>query len=372
MDDVNRVVVEILPSTDLGGAEVALLARLRTLNRLGLLPRTLVVDLGSEPGRLAPDLGRYAPVFSAPPTGAVRWIRHLLVSMEADLVVCHSPRSAILTWLATRSLSSRTPYVVVAHSTILSESQLKAVILAIPLRFANRRARRVLAVSSAAARGPWARGSRDIQVAILGSQLIADEEVDAETLWPRKTRVRMLAMSRFTETKNYSALIDAIAIVQAELREAKAAFAVVGYGPTEDALKSQVDRNCIQDLVRIHPATDSPGAFMQHADVFLIPSSAEGGPLTLYEALLAGCRVITTNVGVAPDVVYGSDDTGLTIINRPDPHSLSDALIHMARQGPVPRYEREQRAQKFAYLDSSECALDTQRLIMFAASESRR
>lgn len=370
MDDVNRKIVEILPSTDLGGAEVALLARLRTLAKSDKLPSTTVVDLGMRAGQLASEIMHYANIEHAPSHGTVRWLHRLLVSLQADLVVCHSPRGAILTCLATRSVRPQLLYVVMAHGTIISESRLKSAFIRFPLRLANRNAAKVIAVSTPVASGEWARGAKKVEISILGSQLVGTEIAGKEPIWPIGTNVKMLSMSRLTPNKNYAMLINAVAQVQSELRQVGAVCALVGSGPSEAALKSQSQLLGVHDLIRFLPATASPGEIMKIADLFLIPSLSEGGPLTLYEALLAGCRILSTKVGVAPEIINKSDDAGLKVIKGLDPQEFGTSLLALAQQGPIPRYEREQRMKKFAYLDSSACALKTQRLIMSAASDS--
>ncbi len=358
-----QLVIEILASTDLGGAEIAVAERLQVLSDLGQLPDTMVVDLGVRPGVLAADIERFARCVQVPRRGLVLWLRNLILTVRPNVVICHSPRGAIAVLLATRWLTPVVPYVVVAHNTKISDRRLKVALLTGPLWWANRYANKVVGVSSAVLRGPWARGARQTQVAILGSQLKDSGDVAPSGVWPPDTRIKLLALSRFVPKKNYAMLLTALHRIHSELRESGAVCALVGYGPSETALREQTRLLGLEDVIVFHPATRSPGALMAQADIFLIPSVAEGGPLTLYEALLAGTRVVSTNVGAVDDILGNSDHAGIIVLGGFSESELSDAVVRLIRQGPVGRSERSTRAQKFAYLHISQSAPVVQSLL---------
>ena len=63
-------------------------------------------------------------------------------------------------------------------------------------------------------------------------------------------------------------------------------------------------------------------------DVFVLPSRAEGFSLALIEALAAGLPVVSTRVGIAPDIVTNGEQ-GL-LVSRGDGDSLRGALMTLA------------------------------------------
>jgi glycosyltransferase involved in cell wall biosynthesis len=63
-------------------------------------------------------------------------------------------------------------------------------------------------------------------------------------------------------------------------------------------------------------------------DVFVLPSRSEGFSLALLEGLTAGLPVISTRVGIAPDVV--EDGANGLLVERDDVHALADAMMRVA------------------------------------------
>jgi len=117
----------------------------------------------------------------------------------------------------------------------------------------------------------------------------------------------------------------------------------------------------ISEVVSVHGWVDPADGVIAAADTLLIPSVAEGGPLTLFEALLAGTRVMSTPVGASSDVLI-RDDQSLTLEGS-DRQSLSEGLLALANQSPVGQVERNSRRHRFRTLDVRSCAANFYELL---------
>lgn len=69
-------------------------------------------------------------------------------------------------------------------------------------------------------------------------------------------------------------------------------------------------------------------AALQNADIFILPSHAEGLPISLLEAMCAGIAVVVTPVGGIPSVV--DDEVQGLLVTPGDSHSIVVALTRLA------------------------------------------
>jgi glycosyltransferase involved in cell wall biosynthesis len=99
---------------------------------------------------------------------------------------------------------------------------------------------------------------------------------------------------------------------------------VVGEGPQEDRLRRRIDDEGLGDVVRLAGPSANAADELAAADVVVVPSIWESGPLVLAEAMELGRPVVTTPVGFAPQLV----EDGVTgrVVPVGDATALAQAL----------------------------------------------
>lgn len=139
----------------------------------------------------------------------------------------------------------------------------------------------------------------------------------------------ILCVGRLTPAKGQRLLLRAFAALPADL--SGATLTLVGGGPDEAALHRLAGELGIDGRVFFTGAqTESEVlAHMQRADLFCLPSFAEGIPVVLMEAMACGLPCVTTTACGIPELV-GSGDHGVLV--RPgDTEATSNALASLLR-----------------------------------------
>lgn len=138
--------------------------------------------------------------------------------------------------------------------------------------------------------------------------------------------VTLGTLARLDRVKGLDVLLEAVA----DLPEVT--LTVAGEGPERRALVEQARRLALGDRFRLLPWSDDARAVFDDLDVFVLPSRAEGFPLSIAEAMLAGRPVVATRVGsVAEAVVDGV--TGY-VVPPDDAPALRKALARLAASAP--------------------------------------
>jgi glycosyltransferase involved in cell wall biosynthesis len=89
--------------------------------------------------------------------------------------------------------------------------------------------------------------------------------------------------------------------------------------------------------------SDSVREFLACADVFVLASHSEAGPIALLEAMAMECACIITDVGDAREIIE-QGETGV-VINEPDSFQLLEAIREMHLLGSTRRQEMGRRAR---------------------------
>ncbi len=142
---------------------------------------------------------------------------------------------------------------------------------------------------------------------------------------PSPGPVRILTIARLHPIKGIDVLLEAAARLGGDEWE----WTVLGDGPQRASLEAQARALGVQGRVRFAGFHSDPAPFLDDADVFVLPSRAEGLPLALLEAMAAGLAVVASRCGSGVVEALESGAAGL-LVPPDDPAALAaavDALI---------------------------------------------
>lgn len=136
------------------------------------------------------------------------------------------------------------------------------------------------------------------------------------------------------KTKGLDVLIDAISILDKEIRE-KIQVVIIGDGPEMENLKLMISAGGgsasggeylrLQETIKLLGKIDNAAGYLKAFDIFILPSRKEGFPYTLLEAMQAGLPIIASNAGGNLEAV---GDAGILIASE-NPNQLCDAITRL-------------------------------------------
>ena len=116
-------------------------------------------------------------------------------------------------------------------------------------------------------------------------------------------------------------------------------FAIIGSGPQFEELKRKHETLNLNDRVILTGRRMDAAHLYKAFDIFVLPSSKEGMPITLMEAMVAHVPIIATNVGACPWMLK---DAGL-IVESNNQNQMSEAILKLA-DNPELRHNLSEKA----------------------------
>jgi glycosyltransferase involved in cell wall biosynthesis len=142
-------------------------------------------------------------------------------------------------------------------------------------------------------------------------------------------QAEILFVGRLLHGKGLPLLFEAVARLRRRGLDARVTIA--GDGPARDACATAARRAGLDDAVRFLGAVGQDGIreLYERADVFCLPSLAEGIPVVVMEAMAMEVPVVTTRIMGIPELVEDGEEGILVPPGRVDP--LADALERLVR-----------------------------------------
>lgn len=147
-------------------------------------------------------------------------------------------------------------------------------------------------------------------------------------------------VGRLVPVKNHRLFLAAAAGVAARVPGVR--FAIVGDGELRAALEAEVERLGLGGAVVFTGWQRDLADVYAALDVNVISSDNEGTPVSLIEALAAGCPVVSARVGGVGDLL--EDGRWGTLVAPGDADALADAIVRALTAPPTPEMTTAARA----------------------------
>ena len=145
---------------------------------------------------------------------------------------------------------------------------------------------------------------------------------------PASDRIRILAVGRLAEEKNYRRFLAVIARLR-QLEGKSIAGAIVGGGPLKDSLLEYArNLGLYPGVVEFRDPLSEMQPVYHAADIMVSTSDHEGTPNVIMEAMASGLPVVATRVGGVPDLVV-HDETGF--VCETDTYCLVESILKLIR-----------------------------------------
>ena len=183
-----------------------------------------------------------------------------------------------------------------------------------------RSADRITGVSAAVASHAGVLGASSSSVQVIPNGVDTSIFHPAESVPDMPT---VLAVGRLVPNKGMDTLIKSVPEVLARVPEAK--FVIAGAGPMDSSLRKLTESLGVGDSVEFLGHRSDVPDLLRGATVFARPSTLEGRPLTVLDAMATGLPVIATRVGGTPELITDGENGFLIPVG--DSHALAEAIL---------------------------------------------
>ncbi len=179
--------------------------------------------------------------------------------------------------------------------------------------------------------------------------------------------LRLAFVARLDHVKGLTILIDALAATRAAGHDVR--LTVAGDGPKRSHFERHAKRAGVAEAVTFtgYLGQDGVAEVLAAADAFVLPSFAEGVPVSLMEACASGLPVVATQVGGVSELVVDGE-TGF-IVPPGDVVALADRIVELSSDPSL--RERLGTAGRQRVIDHFDSTVEARRLASLFIASSR-
>ena len=116
----------------------------------------------------------------------------------------------------------------------------------------------------------------------------------------------LLHIGRFCEVKNHIGLVRAFDLFHRKYPNSR--LCLIGEGELRQTIEAHVEELKLTEAICFLGSQDDVYPFLNQADVFVLPSFAEGIPMTIIEAMGTGLPIVATAVGGVTDMLTNEEN----------------------------------------------------------------
>lgn len=133
-------------------------------------------------------------------------------------------------------------------------------------------------------------------------------------------------VGRFEKVKNHQTIIEVFNKISQIYLDIQ--LILVGEGSQRSAIEQLVRSYQLTHRVSFVGRTEEVNNYLEKVDIFFMPSIYEGLPLSIIEAMAAGCVIVASNVGGISDIVINNRN-GFLIVDPFNEEAFKESIIKL-------------------------------------------
>ena len=177
------------------------------------------------------------------------------------------------------------------------------------------------------------------------ANILKREEVSETWIFPKKRSFKLLvAAGTLAPWKGFNYLLKACYLLK--IKKFNYKLIILGDGPEKKKLQILSRKLGISDKVKFLGYVKNPLKYYSLSDVFILSSLVEGMPNVLVEAIMCGCKIVSTNCETGPKEILSIGKCG-HLVPIKNPSALANSIINSINY-PVKLEERQKILKLFS------------------------
>lgn len=173
-----------------------------------------------------------------------------------------------------------------------------------------------------------------------------------------KKHVKLIAIGRLVEVKEFRKLIDAIHILISKKNNLE--LQIFGDGPLKSNLQSYINSKGLDNYIKLKGFVSNPYPYLKSSDIFILSSSSEALPTVLIEAMILNIPIVSTRNSGAIEI---SDNGKYALLSDHTAEDLSNKIEKMINSQKLRDYYAKNATNRVYDYDDSKILLQIDNLL---------